>query len=70
VSRVKDEPMLLEESFLDWLPIRSIDFHGLVGVEDPLRVTRKLSVDLECEKTPRVCKDGAGMRYVCMEGQR
>ena|SRR6266850_5958685 len=65
VSRVKDEPMPLGVSFLDdWLPIRNIDFHGLVGVEDPLRVTRRLSVDLECEKTPRVCRAGVGMRDV------
>jgi hypothetical protein len=62
VSRVKDEPVPLGVSFLDdWLPIRNIDFHGLVGVDDPLRVTRRLSVDLECEKTPRVCKVGVGM---------
>jgi hypothetical protein len=65
VSRVKDELMPLEVSFLDdWLPTRNIDFHGLVGVEDPLRVTRRLSVDLECEKTPRVCGVGVGMRDV------
>lgn len=68
VSRVKDEPMPLGVSFLDgWLPIRNIDFHGLVGVEDPLRVTRRLSVDLECEKTPRVCRGGVGMRDVWKE---
>jgi hypothetical protein len=65
VLRVKDEAMPLEESFLDdWLPIRNIDFHGLVGVEDPLRIARRLSVDLECEKRPRVCSVGEGMgRY-------
>lgn len=54
MSRVKDELMPLGESFLDdWVPMRSIDFHGLVGVDEPLRVPRRLSVDLECEKTPR-----------------
>jgi hypothetical protein len=63
VSRVKDEPVPLGVSFLDdWVAIRNIDFHGLVGVEEPLRVTRRLSVDLEWEKTPRVCKVGVGMR--------
>ena len=68
MSRVKDEPIPLGVDFLDdWLPIRNIDFHGLVGVDEPLRVTRRLSVDLECAKRPRVCKVGVGM--MCMEGK-
>jgi len=55
VLRVIDERMPLERSFLDdWLPIRSRDFHGLVGVDEPLRIDRRLSVDLEWEKRPRV----------------
>jgi hypothetical protein len=63
VLRVNDELMPLEGSFLDdWLPIRNIDFHGLVGVDEPLRMPRRLSVDLECEKTPCVCSVGEGMR--------
>jgi hypothetical protein len=62
VLRVKDEEMPLVESFLDdWLPIRNIDFHGLVGVDEPLRIARRLSVDLEWEKRPRVCIVGEGM---------
>src|SRR6266404_1965581 len=48
VSRVKDELPLLVGDFLeDRPPMRNIDFHGLVGVDEPLRGTRKLSVDLE-----------------------
>ena len=42
--------------------MRNIDFQGLVGVDEPLRIARRLSVDLECEKTPRVCTVGEGMR--------
>ncbi len=60
--RVIDERMPLERSFLDdWLPIRSMDFQGLVGVDEPLRIGRRLSVDLECEKRPRVWSVGDGM---------
>jgi hypothetical protein len=65
VSRVKDEPIPLGVSLLDdWFPIRNIDFHELVGVEEPVRVARRLSVDLEWEKMPRDCKDGVDMRDV------
>jgi hypothetical protein len=62
VLRVIEERMPLERSFLDdWLPIRNMDFHGLVGVDEPLRIARRLSVDLECEKRPRVWSVGEGM---------
>ena len=62
VLRVIDERMPLERSFLDdWLPIRNMDFHGLVGVDEPLRIARRLSDDLECEKRPRVWSVGEGM---------
>lgn len=62
VLRVIDERMPLERSFLDdWLPIRSMDFQGLVGVDEPLRIARRLSDDLECEKRPRVWIVGEGM---------
>ena len=55
VLRVIDERMPLARSFLDdWLPIRSMDFHGLLGVDEPLRIARRLSDDLEWEKRPRV----------------
>jgi hypothetical protein len=70
VLRVIDERMPLERSFLDdWLPIRNMDFHGLVGVDEPLRIARRLSVDLECEKRPRVWIVGEGMRR-SMGGER
>lgn len=63
VSRVKDGLSPLVGDFLeDRPPMRNIDFHGLVGVDEPLRGARKLSVDLECEKTPRVCSVDVGMR--------
>lgn len=62
VLRVIDERMPLEKSFLDdWLPIRSMDFHELVGVDEPLRIARRLSEDLEWEKGPRVWRVGEGM---------
>jgi len=62
VLRVIDERMPLERSFLDdWLPIRSMDFHGLVGVDEPLRIARRLSDDLEWEKRPRVWIVGEGI---------
>lgn len=65
VSRVKDGLSALVGDFLaDRPPMRNIDFHGLVGVDEPLRGVRKLSVDLECEKTPRVCSVDVGMRDV------
>ena len=68
--RVIDELMPLERSFLDdWLPIRNMDFHGLVGVDEPLRIARRLSDDLGCEKRPRVWSVGEGMRR-SMGGER
>lgn len=70
VLRVMDERMPLERSFLDdWLPIRSMDFHGLVGAVEPLRIARRLSVDLEWEKRPRVWIVGEGMMR-SMGGER
>ena len=38
-----------------------MDFHGLVGVDEPLRIARRLSDDLEWEKRPRVWSVGEGM---------
>jgi hypothetical protein len=63
VTRVKGGLSAMVGDLLeDRPPMRNIDFHGLVGVDEPLRGARKLSVDLECEKTPRVCSADVGMR--------
>ena len=65
VSRVKDGLSALVCDFLeDRPPMRNIAFHGLVGVDEPLRGVRKLSVDLEWEKTPRVCSVDVGMKDI------
>jgi hypothetical protein len=70
VLRVIDERMPLEKSLLDdWLPIRSMDFHGLAGVDEPLRIARRLSDDLEWEKRPRFWRVGEGMMR-SKEGER
>ena len=62
VSRVRDGVLAMVGDFLeDRPPMRNMAFHGLVGVEEPLRGARRLSVDLECEKTPRVCSADVGM---------
>lgn len=62
VLSVKAGLSAIEGDFLeDKPPMRNIDFHGLVGVDEPLRGGRRLSVDLECEKTPRVCSADVGI---------
>ena len=62
MSRVKEGlPALVGDFLEDRLPMRNIAFHGLVGVDEPLRGARKLSVDLECEKRPRVCRVDVGI---------
>lgn len=68
VLSVKAGLSAIEGDFLeDRPPMRNIDFHGLVGVDEPLRGGRRLSVDLECEKTPRVCSVDVGIENIYEE---